>query len=210
MQYLEQHFVYNGQVYFRPENTMSIYRIDQANFNKKIVNDMDSLTQALVNQTGRIQQVVSIGEIHECLLNYYYDQRVHEYLAKIENNDLNYLFSSFYISPDGRSVFFVIDLLDTKKQFVGMFKQLGSSSQYQEGISPHNVIFNIRSEAALRDDGTAYYIQRSEEGLFIEFTKTKFDTSLYLKTTAVKEKAQEKNVQMGQRSFKVLYKCKPY
>lgn len=52
---------------------MSIYRIDQANFNKKIVNDMDSLTQALVNQTGRIQQVVSIGEIHECLLNYYYD-----------------------------------------------------------------------------------------------------------------------------------------
>lgn len=72
------------------------------------------------------------------------------------------------------------------------------------------MIFNIRSEAALRDDGTAYYIQRSEEGLFIEFTKTKFDTSLYLKTTAVKEKAQEKNVQMGQRSFKVLYKCKPY
>lgn len=59
--------------------------------------------------------MVNLTEIYECLKEYYFDERVSEYISKIENNTLNYLLSKIEVSPDGQGIFIVIDMLGDEK-----------------------------------------------------------------------------------------------
>lgn len=40
-----------------------------------------------------IEEVISLDEIYETLKGYDYDERVHDYLRKVENNRVEYLFT---------------------------------------------------------------------------------------------------------------------
>jgi hypothetical protein len=72
---------------------------------------------------------------------------VSEFLAKIENSDLDYFLSGLEISPDGRGVAVIIDLLGTRKEYVGMFKVLGQG----DGVARENVVFNLKPEVSLQN-----------------------------------------------------------
>ena len=87
---------------------------------------------------------MSLDEIYECLQTFYYDERVNDYLRRVENEQLGYLFSSLEVSPDGNSIFLVIDLLDNMKEFVGLYKQLSSVGDQVDHIRPENALFNFR------------------------------------------------------------------
>ena len=99
-----------------------------------------------------------MDEIYECMQEFYYDERVSELLKKIENNELTYFISKLYVSPDSKHICVVIDLLGTKKQYVCMYKCLDKETNK---FSPNNVIFNVKPEIAMRNEGIGYLVQRN-------------------------------------------------
>lgn len=40
-------------------------------------------------------------------------------------------------------------------------------------------MFNFKPEVVLNNNGELYFVQRSEEGLYIEFAKTVFNTGIF-------------------------------
>jgi hypothetical protein len=71
-----------------------MYRIDSKHFNRKLVYSVEALSEAIVEQQGHIQEVVTLDEIYECLQTFYYDDRVSDYLRRVENDELTYFFDS--------------------------------------------------------------------------------------------------------------------
>lgn len=65
-----------------------------------------------------------MNEIYECLQEYYYDERVSELLAKIENNQVEYFISKMFLSPDSKHICIMIDMLGTKSEYVCLYKCL--------------------------------------------------------------------------------------
>ena len=95
----------------------------------------------------------------------------------MENNQIEYFISKMYLSPDGRHLAIVIDLLGNKKEYVCLYKHVGDNEgQAQTGFLTTNVLFNIKPEMALRDNGTGYFIQRTEEGVYTELISCVFDS----------------------------------
>jgi hypothetical protein len=103
-----------------------------------------------------------VDEIYSCLQEYDYDERVHEYLKKVENNKLEYLISGIYPSKDGQEVGIMIDLLGTKKEYCWLYRRLAKEKWEKDdvefNVKPHGVIVNRKT----------YLVQRSEEGFFCE------------------------------------------
>ena len=82
--------------YFKPDSLMAIYRIKKEYFKPELITSVDEIA----TNSDYCQEVVNIQQIYECLKEYDYDERVYEYLKKVENNRLEYLVSDIFLSAN--------------------------------------------------------------------------------------------------------------
>lgn len=59
---------------------------------------------------------------------------MNEYLGKVENGELATFLEDVQVSPDGRGVFVVVDLLGTGKEYAGLYKLVGETGETSYGI----------------------------------------------------------------------------
>ena len=98
------------------------------------------------------------------------DERVQEYLAKIENNKIEYLFTDLTFNPTEDVVAITIDILDNDREHCLLLKSLTKRSQMRP-------IFNMKPSVVFSADGKfLYYIQRSAEGGWIQLVKRTVET----------------------------------
>jgi hypothetical protein len=65
-----------------------------------------------------------LDEIYEILNDYDTDERVNEYLRKVENNRIEYLLSEFTYDRSENIIAIMIDLLGTNKEYCLIVKNL--------------------------------------------------------------------------------------
>ena len=133
-----------------------------------------------------LQQLFSMQEIYECLQEYYEDERVAQLLSKIENNRLEYFISKMYLSPDAKHLCIMIDMLGTKTEYVCLYKCV--DPQHNSVFVEQNVLFNVRPQMAVRNDGVGFLVQRSESGMYTELIRCQF-RQVTPKKSGPKEKA---------------------
>lgn len=152
-----------------------MFRIDSDKFTSKLITSIDMLDEFLGNANSSLEELFNMDQIYACLQEFYYDERVAEFLKRIENNDLEYFISKLHLSPDSQHLCILIDLLGTKKEYVGLYKCVAK----QEGFLPSNTLFNLKPELAVRNGGVGYFVQRSEQGVYTELVKCHFDQSAH-------------------------------
>lgn len=58
------------------------------------------------------------------LKEYFHDERVSEWLRKVENDEIGYLVSGYEVSRDESRMVVWVDLLGNKKEYVHLYKNL--------------------------------------------------------------------------------------
>lgn len=105
--------------------------------------------------------MISLEDIYEALKPYYTDERVHEYLRRVENNRIEYLFADLALDRTEDTVAVTIDILDNGIEHCLLVKSLVS----KQTLRP---LFNLKPPVVFSPDGKAVlYIQRSAEGGWI-------------------------------------------
>lgn len=94
--------------------------------------------------------------LYTTLKEYDLDERVSEYLKKVENGRVEYLFSFLSFDNSEGTIAVMLDLLGTKKEYCLLVKSLALPDARSRAI------FNVRPEAVFSADGLHIcYVQRS-------------------------------------------------
>lgn len=66
-------------------------------------------------------------EIYNELKEYFHDQRVTQWLKKVQNGEIGYLLSGYKTNESEDAVIVWVDLLGTKKEYVHLYKKIGAN-----------------------------------------------------------------------------------